>query len=210
MKAEKKRIKRRGRLNKTKKMPKNPKTQKQLTLDSIPNASQKEPAKPNPQSLEKRIVITEIGVSTKEDELALKVSFKLFPSKTAFSKVQSDLLFDNQKINSVSIRIPQGALAADEFELTPVLDMKGIPAGAHVIKVEMYELWSSGEKFSQVGKEVTVDYVPQTRESKYVKIPSVKSIAGTDLMVVSESEKNIYRDIEETMKKENSSKRDSW
>ena len=74
----------------------------------------------------------------------------------------------------------------------------------------MYELWSSGEKFSQVGKEVTVDYVPQTRESKYVKIPSVKSIAGTDLMVVSESEKNIYRDIEETMKKENSSNRDSW
>jgi hypothetical protein len=55
-----------------------------------------------------------------------------------------------------------------------------------------------------------VDYVPQTRESKYVKIPSVKSIAGTDLMVVSESEKNIYRDIEETMKKENSSNRDSW
>ena len=129
MKAEKKRIKRRGRLNKTKKMPKNPKPQKQLTLDSIPNASQKEPAKPNLQSLEKRIVITEIGVSTKEDELALKVSFKLFPSKTAFSKVQSDLLFDNQKINSVSIRIPQGALAADEFELTPVLDMKGIPTG---------------------------------------------------------------------------------
>src|ERR1035438_8266484 len=89
MKAEKKRIKRRGRLNKTKKMPKTPRPQKQLTLDSIPNASQKEPAKPNLQSLEKRIVITEIGVSTKEDELALKVSFKLFPSKTAFSKVQS-------------------------------------------------------------------------------------------------------------------------
>jgi hypothetical protein len=42
-----------------------------------------------------------------------------------------------------------------------------------------------------------------------VKIPSVKSVAGADLMVVSESEKDFYRDIEETMKKESSSKRDS-
>lgn len=146
----------------------------------------------------------------KEDELALKVGFKLFPSKSAFSKVQSDLWFDNHQINSVSIKIPQGALATDEFELTPVLNMKGIPAGCHSIRVEMYESWSSGEKLSQAIKEASVDYAPQTRESKYVKIPSVKSVAGADLVVVSESEKDFYRDIEETMKKESSSKRDSW
>ena len=191
-------------------MPKNLKSSKQLTLDNLPNVPKKEPAKTTPPNQEKRIVITEIGTLTKEDELALKVSFKLVPSKTAFSKVQSDLWFDNQQISSISIRIPQGPLAGDDFELTPVLDMKGIPAGSHTIKVEMYELWSSGERFSQAVKEVTVDYVPQTRESRFVKVPSVKSVVGKDLMVVSESEKDIYREIEKTMKKEQLSKRDDW
>ena len=46
------------------------------------------------------------------------------------------------------------------------------------------------KNFSKAKKEVTVDYVPQTRESKFVKVPSVKSVAGTDLSVVSESEKD--------------------
>ena len=192
-------------------MSKNTKPSKQLTLDSLsPAPPQKEEAKSDQQKMEKRIIITETGVFTKEDELALKVGFKLLPSKSAFSRVQLDLWFDSQKITSVPVRIPQGALSADEFELTPVLDMKGIPAGAHIIKVEMSELWSSGEKLTQTAKEVTVDYIPLTRESRFVKVPSVKSVAGTDLVVVSKSEKNLYRGIEETMKKENNSKRDSW
>ena len=190
-------------------MPKNLKASKQLTLDRLPVAPKKDPTATG-QAQEKRIIITEIGTLTKEDELALKVSFKLFPAKTAFSKVQLDLWFDNQKISSVSVRIPQGPLAADDFELTPVLDMKGIPAGFHTIKVEMYELWSSGEKLSQAVKEVAVDYVPQTRESRFVKVPSVKSVAGKDLAVVSELDKDIYRGIEKTMKKEYISKRDDW
>ncbi len=181
-----------------------------LTLNHLPNATKNESTKTTAQIQEKKIIITEIGTLTKEDELALKVSFKLFPSKTAFSKVQLDLSFDNQQISSVSIRIPQGALSADEFELTPVLNMKGIPAGIHNLKVEMYELWSSGERLSQTFKEVNVDYVPQTRESKFVKVPSVKSIAWADLAVVSESEKKVYREIEKTMKKEQLSKRDDW
>ena len=195
---------------KTKKMPKNLKVSKQLTLDNLPDASKNKSAKAPVHLQEKRIVITEIGTQTKEDQLALKVAFRLFPSKTAFSKVQSDLWFDNQRISSVSIRIPQGSLATDEFELTPVLGMKGIPAGSHSIKVEMYELWGSGEKLSQATREVTVDYVPQTRESRLVKVPIVKSVAGTDLVVVSESEKDIYYEIEKTTKKEYISKRDSW
>lgn len=160
-------------------MPKNPKASKQLTLDRLPTAPKKDPAATR-QVQEKRIIINEIGTLTKEDELALKVGFKLVPSKTAFSKVQSDLWFNNQKISSISIRIPQGPLAADDFELTPVLDMKGIPAGSHSIKVEMCELCSSGEKLSQAVKEVAVDYVPKTRESRLVKVPIVKSVAGTD------------------------------
>ena len=209
-KTEKKRIIPRKPLTKKKKMSKNHKLSKQLTLDNLPSAPEKEPSKTNAQIQEKRIIITEIGILTKQDELALKIGFKLAPSKTAFSRVHSDLWFDNQQINSVSIRIPQGSLATDEFELTPVLDMKGIPAGLHGIKVEMYELWSSGERFSQTVKEVEVDYVPQILESKFVKVPIVKSVAGTGLLVISEKEKDIYSEIEKTMKKEYISNRDDW
>lgn len=186
------------------------KTLKQLTLDSLANPPKPEQTKTSKQIREKKIAITEIGTVTREDELALKVGFRLLPSKTAFSRLKSDLWFDNQEISSVSISIPQGRLAADDFELTPVLDMKGVTAGPHIIKVEMYELWSSGEKLSQATKEVNVDYVPQTRESRFVKVPIVKSVAGKDLAVVSDVEKDIYREIEETAKKELISKRDEW
>ena len=89
-------------------MPKSLKESKQLTLDNLPIAPKQELAKTTAQVQEKRIIITDIGTLTKGDELALKVGFKLFPSKTAFSKVQSDLWFDNQQISSDSIRILQG------------------------------------------------------------------------------------------------------
>ncbi len=196
-------------MGKIKKMPRDLKSE-QLTLDNLPNTSKKEPTKTTTQIYKKQITIIEICFQTKEDELHLKVSFKLFPSKAAFSKVQSNLWFDNQQISSVSIRIPQGALAADEFELTPVLDMKGIPAGAHSIKVDLFELWGSAERLLETTLETTVDYVPLTRESRLVKVPIVKSVAGTGLVVVSELEKDIYCEIEKTTKKEYISKRDNW
>jgi hypothetical protein len=147
-------------------------------LDYLPIDPNKEPPKKTTQINEKKKITTEIGTSTKENELALRVSFKLLPSKMTFSKVQLDFWFDNQKISSVSVRIPQSPLSRDEFELTPVLDMRGIPAGFHVIKVEMFELWSSGERLTQAVKEVNIDYVPQTRESRFVKIPTVKTSQG--------------------------------
>jgi len=197
-------------LGKTKNAPKNLKAPKQHTLDSLPNAPIKESNKATKPIQEKQIIITEIGAITREDELELKVGFKLVPSKTAFSKLKSDLAFDNQQISSVLIRIIQGPLARDEFELTSVLDMKGITAGSHTIKVEMYEPWSNEEKLSFTSKEMTVEYVPKTRESRLIKIPIVKSFGGGDLAVVSESDKNIYREIEETMKKESVTKRDQW
>ena len=197
-------------MGKTKKAPKNLKPPKQLTLDSLPNAPIKESNKATKPIQEKQIIITDIGAITREDELALKVGFKLFPSKTAFSKLKSDLWFDNQQISSIIVRIPQGPLAGDDFELTPVLDMKGIKAGYHSIKVEMYEPWSNEEKLSFTSKEVTVEYVPQTKEYRLIEIPIVKSFGGVDLAVVSESDKSIYREIEETMKKESVTKRDEW
>ena len=197
-------------MGKAKKTPKSFKPFKQLTLDSLPNPPKKEPAEAPSSTQKKQIIITEIAAVTKEDELALKIGFKLLPSKTAFSKLKSNLWFDDQQISSVSISIPQSPLATDAFEINPVLDMKGITAGPHSIKVEMYELWSTGERLSQTAKEVVVDYVPQTRESKLVKVPIVKRVAGADLAVVSESEKAIYREIEQIEKKELISKRDEW
>jgi hypothetical protein len=182
----------------------------QTTLDSIREVPHKESDKAVNSEQKKQIVITGIGTATKEDELALKVDFRLLPSRTAFSKITSELHFDSQKLKSVRISIPQTPIATNDFELTPVLDMKGINPGLHTIKVEMYEQWSSGEKLACTSKEVTVAYVPKSREDRLVKIPTVKSIAGTDLAIASDSEKSIYREIEESIKKELISKRDEW
>jgi len=88
--------------------------------------------------------------------------------------------------------------------------MTGIAEGQHSLRVEMYELGGSGEKLTCTSKEIIVNYVPVRREDRLVKIPIMKSIAGADLAVVSASEKGIYREIEETMKKELESDRDEW
>jgi len=182
----------------------------QTTLDSLPEAPKIEPVVTIVNKLKKQIVITDIGFVTKEDELALRIEFGLFPSKKLFSKIRADLFFDRQKLRSVSIMIPQSPLARDDFELTPVFDMKGMTAGSHILRVEMYEFWDSGEKFTYTSKEVRIKYVPLRREDKLIKVPTVKSVAGNDLVVVSESEKDIYREINENMRKEAVSKRDNW
>jgi len=43
-----------------------------------------------------------------------------------------------------------------------------------------------------------------------VKIPSVKSVAGSDLMVVSSLAKNIFLEIEQDQKQDAISRRDEW
>jgi hypothetical protein len=158
----------------------------------------------------KAIVINRIADTTKEDELALKVEFTLLPSKMSFSKINLDLYFQEQLLNSIPLCIPQSALLGDNLEYPLALDMKGIAEGNYLIRVEMYEPWDSGEKLNFTAREIEVQYVPQTREARLVKIPTVKSVAGTDLTVVSSSAKNIYRDMEQDLKKESISKRDEW
>ena len=120
------------------------------------------------------------------------------------------MYFDEQKIDSLRLRILQGPLSTDDSEFSSVLDMTGIEQGQHILKVEMYELWSSEEKLTCTSKEATVEYVPLKREDRLVKVPIVKNVAGADLEIVSDSQKNIYREIEEEMKKESFSKRDHW
>ena len=88
--------------------------------------------------------------------------------------------------------------------------MNGIAAGAYTIKVELFEQWESGEKLCETTKELTVDYVPKTRQARLVKIPTVKTVAGADLAVASRIEKDIFEEIGKTQKKEQLNKRDNW
>src|SRR5665647_1915278 len=127
----------------------------------------------------KTIVINKILDTTKEDELALKVEFSLLPSKASFSKINLDLFFQEHLLNSTTISIPQSTLLNNTSEFPLILDMKGIVAGEYQIRVEMYAPWSSGEKLNFTFKEITVQYVPQTRAERLVKIPTVKSFEGT-------------------------------
>jgi hypothetical protein len=182
---------------------------KQFTLDNFPDAQPKDALEIIKEPQDDPITITQILPITKEDELTIKIAFKL-PSKKAFSRVQSDLWFDRELAGSVVVRMLQGRLAMDESEFSAALDMRGIAAGQHIIGVEMFGLWGNDEKLCRTIQEITVDYVPQTRLSRLVRIPSVRSVAGTDLGVISETEKGIYKDIEKTVKIENSSKRDNW
>ena len=186
------------------------KQSKQATLDSLPDVPRKESVKEITSEQKKQIAITKIDTETREDEIALKVEFKPLPSRTSFSKITAETYFDEQKLKTVHISILQGPLTSGIFELNPVLDMKGINAGPHKIKVEMHELWSTGEKLSLTSKEVTVEYVPRSREDRLIKIPIVKSIAGTNLTIASDSEKSIHREIDESIRKELISERDEW
>jgi hypothetical protein len=183
---------------------------KQAKLDNIPKLPNKAPAKPVGDGQKKQITITEIAAVTREDELALRIGFKLFPSRATFSKITSDLYFDGKKMGSTRLAIIQGPLATDGSEVTSVLDMKGISSGAHIIRVEMYELWSSGEKLTSASKEVTIEYVPLKREDRLIEVPIIKSIAGTGLAIVSDHEKSIYREIEKEMRRDSFSRRDNW
>lgn len=158
----------------------------------------------------KAIVINRIADTTKEDELALKVEFTLLPSKVSFSKISLDLYFQDNLLKSTPLHITSSALLGDNLEYSLALDMKGIVEGNYLIRVEMYEPWSSGEKLNFTSKEIAIDYIPQTRESRLVKIPTVKSVAGADLTVVSSAAKDIYREIEKDQKQEALGKRDEW
>jgi hypothetical protein len=88
--------------------------------------------------------------------------------------------------------------------------MRGISAGLHSIRVEMYELWNSEEKLNCTSKEATLEYVPVRRQDRFIKIPIVKNPAGAEIEVVSKPEQKVYREIEKDLKKELISQQDKW
>jgi hypothetical protein len=183
---------------------------KQTTFDNPPETPKKETSEP-PAHAQKRIEIVEVNTEIREDELKLKVWFRLHPSKTAFSKITAELYFDQLHFHTVPLKILPSSLTKDNLEFNRVLEMTGIAAGSHTVKVEMYELWSSDEKLTSASKEVTVEYVPMRKEDRHlIRVPFVKSEARADVAIVTEAEKSIYRETEETMKKEQTSTRDDW
>ena len=143
---------------------------KQSTLDDLSFqfniVRAKEATKPT-----KTIMINQISDVTKEDELELKVEFSLLPSKASFSKVNLDLYFQENMLKPASLTIPQSQLLNDDFEFRQVLEMKGIAAGEYLIRVEMYEPWSSEEKLSFTSKEIVVNYIPANKGIKTSKNP---------------------------------------
>jgi hypothetical protein len=184
----------------------NQKSPKQSTLDKLPvppkEAIDIVKATPDP------IDITQLQTIIKEeDELIVKISFKL-PAKKAFSRVKANLWFDKQQISSVSIQVLQGPLATDESEFTEVLDMSGVKAGEYNIVVEMFGLWSLDEKISISIKEKTINHVPQTRLTRLTKVPSVKSVAGADLAVMTRNQSTLHHDLAWVQKREQLSNRD--
>ncbi len=190
-------------------MPKTAKPTKQLTFDSLHAASTKHAIEAK-QAIPKKITITQMEATVGIDELTLKIGFNLEPSRLAFSKVRADLFFEETNLSSVLIRVLQGPLATDESEYTWVLDTKDLAAGTYHMKVEMFEAWSSGERLCQTSHELTVNYVPQTRKSRLVRIPTVKSVAGADVTVVSDQEKEMISEINKTAKNEQLSRRDTY
>jgi hypothetical protein len=181
------------------------KTGKQLTFDGFPKTT----PKVTPE-LPKEIQITEFTAQPGIDELTLKVAFKLAPSRTVFSKIKADLYFCGEPVNSTVLRIPQGALASDESEYKVVLDMAGVEAGKYIMKTEVYEQTGNAKKPCLTVKELMVDYVPQTRQSRWVKIPMVKSVVGTEVVVASEEQNALLTEREITLRREQESRRDSY
>jgi hypothetical protein len=180
---------------------------KQLTFDNLPATATKQDTKTEAVS-QKQICITQMDAITRIDELILKISFKLEPSWRAFSKIKANLFFENTLISTVSISVLQGSLGTNELEYSWVIDTKGIAKGTYHLRAEMYEEWSSDERLYHTNRETTVKYVPQTRQSRLIKIPFIKKVTGTDVIVVSDQEKQLYTDIEKTTKKEQNSQRD--
>jgi hypothetical protein len=181
---------------------------KQTTLENI--AETPKPATPAISEQKKQIEILDVGTHFQEDVLVLKIAFKLLPSRTAFSHVTSDLYFDEQKIESLIFSILQGALATDELEYSSTVYLAGISEGQHAIRLEMYELWSTGEKLNKASKETIIQYVPVKREDRFIRIPIVKSVPGAGLAVESSSEKELHEQIEGELRRDSFELRDHW
>ena len=184
------------------------KSSNQATLDNLPKMKPKDAVEIIKQRNEP-ITITQIEPQVKEDDLTLKIFFKL-PSKKSFSRVRLELLFDDIILSPINIRLLQGPLATKEFEFSTFLDMKGVASGNHQITIKLWGLWDSQERLCQTQREISINYQPQERRPTLVKIPSIRKVIGGDIAIISPSDKKVYIDLEKNAKKESQSKKDKW
>jgi len=155
----------------------------------------------------KQIKITQLVPTTRNyDELNVDADFRLAPSKKDFSKIRYTIWFDGQKAYSDLIEIPQSLIASDEFQMKRILDLRGMPPGIHTVKIELCDLFSP----SCASEETTIEYKPLTKEERFRIIPIVKKTEGVDISIVSNDEKEVFREIKDTLRKEQISKRDKW
>jgi len=199
--------------------PKNHKPFKQLKLDSLlyetdrsllETRNKQDRVNVDTETLpfrSKQITITQLVPTTKNyDELNVDADFRLDPSKKEFSKIRYTIWFDGQKAYSDLIEIPQSLIASDEFQMKRILDLRGMPPGIHTVKIELCDLFSP----SCASKETTIEYKPLTKEERFRIIPTVKKTEGVDISIVSNDEKEVFREIKDTLRKEQISKRDKW
>ena len=180
------------------------KKSKQATFENLPRKLDKTTeVKPN------KSITIQLNYTTKEDELDLSIGFHLVPSRMYFSNLILDLSFDNHKMNSYLISLPPSRLLSDELEFPLTLDMKGIQAGEHVIKVEMAEKEETGEIIVHSSKYIILQYSPIHKQDRYVKVPIVRKIEGAFRIILPE-EKELYRELEKQQQKELNSKKDRW
>ncbi|KON33005.1 MAG: hypothetical protein AC479_05935 [miscellaneous Crenarchaeota group-6 archaeon AD8-1] len=183
---------------------------KQLRLDNLPSeelASGKEVLEQK-----RKISINNIclDLDFKRDELALKVDFSLLPSKVSFSKLKADLWFDNTKVKSVQFDILHTFGRTDDFSLRATLDFFGVKPGSHAVKVELYEVSSFRKNLAYAVKETTVEYNPPSKKERLKKVLAIQKVEGQGIAIVSENEKEIYKEIEDSIKETVAAKEDKW
>ncbi len=159
---------------------------------------------------QKQIILTKIYLENNVEGLALKVDFKLLPSKKVYSKIKSDLWFDNKRVESVLFDILHSFGSTDEFYLKVTLDPNGITPGLHVVKVEMKEVSSLTKKQIYVVKETIVDFKKQNKKIRLRKINLIKKVEGQGIVIISNKEGDITEVIEANMKNDLLSKREAW
>lgn len=180
------------------------KKSKQATFNDFPHGE----AKTSSSKIEKSISVAQLSHEIRENELELSIDFHLSPSKSWFSNVALDLYFDNYKMESYLVSVPSSKLLGDELKFPITLDMNSIRPGEHTIKVEMYEPREK-EKLYASSKYIIIQYSPDRREDRYIKIPIVRKIAGSFRIILPE-EQDMIRDMARSQHEEMKSKRDQW
>ena len=118
--------------------------------------------------------------------------------------------FGEKTVKSALLDVLHSFDLTDEFQLRTTFDLNNIGTGQYPVKVELYEQASNGEEHPYTKEETTINYTREHRESRLRRIPAVKKVEGQGVAIVSDSEKNLYHEIDETQKKEMKSSRDEW